>query len=294
MESPNAYRLSDEERSAVYRTAREVSPDDPEAQAIAALFRAACILLARVFGKGWFQANIAAQVTSTNFVRRPLANELDRMWYVTRAVELAEALYCLRGVPGISQHVESCRLNTLSGESLESAWFEFFVPYLIQKKGHGITSFISPDAAKKTSDVMVQFHGCLLPVEIKAKLEDNPYSRRSLSNSLKLASAQLPKQGPGVVFLMIHSHWMQNADFQRQAVGILQRALTRYRNCNAVYVLCPLMKKLPGGALAYPWRALCVAALTPFEHVNAIERLIDIQSDVAHTAAHFTFLEGAT
>jgi hypothetical protein len=286
-------RLTDEEKEDAYRAARELIPGDAETRANAALFRAACLLLARIFGKEWFQANIVAEITSAKFVRRPLTRELDRMWYVTRAVELAEALYCLKAVAGIEQRIESCRLNTLVGESLELAWFEFFVPYLIQKKGHRIIEFVSPSAAKKTWDLTVEFHGHLLPVEVKAKLEGTPYSRRSLSNSLRLAALHLPERGPGVAFIMIHSHWFLSADFQRRAIGILQDTLSRHRNCNAVYVLCPLTEKLPSGVLAYPWRARCVANPTAFEQVDEIQQLVDERSDMPHEGSRFTFLEGA-
>lgn len=269
------YCLTEEEKATVHEVVSEMFPKDMNAQTEVSKFRGACVLLKKIFGADWYQANVAPQADGgATFIRRSLSDESERYLYVVRVIELAEALHSLRHVPGLSHHVEVCKQNTQRAEALESAWFEFFSPYLVHESGHEVVEFVINDGATRTPDMIVHIRGRLLSIEVKAKLEGNSYSRRSLSNSLKVASTQLPERGPGAVFLMIHSHWLHGSDFQRDAENVLNRALLRYRNVNAVFVLWPLNQKLSTGGFMSSWRFQHFVARDPYQPLDAIEQLL--------------------
>ena len=190
-----------------------------------------------------------------------------------RVIELAEALHCLRTVPGLSHHVETARANTLNGQQLETVWFEFFVPYLIQGSGHKVVEFIVNDEHKRP-DIMVELYGHLAPVEIKAKLEGVRYTRRTLRQSITNACKQLPTSGPGMIFLLIHAHWLKDPKFTQQAESIIINALLDHKNCNAIFVYWPANIKLPSEGYAITWRFQYFPASAPTTPLQRVTELI--------------------
>jgi len=225
----------------------------------------------------------------SSFLRRPLSDEEQRFIYIGRVIELAEALHCLRTVPGLSQHVETARANTMNGQQLETVWFEFFVPYLIQGRGHKVVEFIVTDELKRP-DIMVNFYGQLASVEIKAKLEGVRYTRQTLQRSINNACQQLPASGPGVIFLLIHAHWLTNAQFIKQAESVIEKALLNHRNCNAIFVNWPANIKLPGDGYAITWRFQYFPASAPATPLQRVaEFVIPKPMPVTSLRASFMF-----
>jgi len=270
-----SFNLTSDERSDVFAKASEVFPNDKASQKEVAKFRGACILLHKIFGDEWYQVNIAPRVGAREtFIRQPLSEELDRYLYVMRVIELAEALFSLRRVPSLLEHVDECTKNTMRAEGIQGAWFEFWVPYLIQASDHKIEEFIPSGSVDKTPDLFISYRDHRLAIEVKAKLEETPYSGRGLLRLMNKAFSQIPEHGPGVVFLMVPTQWLGDSRFQAKSEGVLERALTRNRNCNGLFVLWPLNEKLPTGEFLYSWRFRHFIATNPLCPIASVDELI--------------------
>jgi hypothetical protein len=263
--------LTDQEKASAHDVAERMFPDDGDAQTEVTKYVGAFTLLKKIFGEVWYQENIVPnKVGEYSFLRRPLVEPLERYLHVILVIELAEALHKLRAVPGIVE-----RIQDTAGHTLEGLWFEFFVPYLIQDAGHRIVEFVPEDPEEKRPDLIVEFRDELIPIEVKAKGEKTEYSRQSLLSLPKKGFEQLPDSGPGVIFLMIHSHWLQDSEFLRQAEPAIERALRRNRNCNAIFVLWPVSDQISHEAFAYRWRFQHFVTRHPMYPVPRIVDLLE-------------------
>lgn len=262
--------LTDDEKKSTWEFVNDMFPDDEHSQNTGAKYRGACVLLKKIFGNDWYQEHIAPNIDADNtFLRRPMSDFLDRYLQVTRVLELAEALHILKDVPGISK-----RVSDVKGKTLESLWFEYFVPFLIHEGGHQVIEFVPESSEEKRPDLIVKLRDQLIPVEIKAKQEGSAYSRRNLLTLLNKAFSQLPETGPGAIFLMVHSHWLQDEGFLREAEPTIKRALRRNRNCNAIFVFWPRNEGTSTGEFMYQWRFQHFVTWHPMGTVPYITDLI--------------------
>jgi hypothetical protein len=282
----SGFCLTDDEKESTRAFVKEMFPDEEHSQTDAAKYRGACVLLKKVFGKDWYQESIAPDIDVDNtFLRRPMSDPLERHLQVTRVIELAEALHTLKDVPGISR-----RVRDVEGKTLESLWFEYFVPYLVHKSGHQVIEFVPESSSEKRPDLVVQLRDEFIPVEIKAKQEVSAYSRRNVLNLLNKAFKQLPEIGPGVIFLMVHAHWLQDEGFLRQAEPIIKRALRRNRNCNAIFVFWPRNERTSTGEFIYQWRFQHFVTWHP---MHTVPRITDLMAkrEMEFKPVVVTFLE---
>ncbi len=282
----SGFYLTNREKESIREFVKEMFPDDEHSQIDAAKYRGACVLLKKVFGKNWYQEYIAPNLDVDNtFLRRPMSDPLERYLQVTRVIELAEALHTLKDIPGISK-----RVGDVEGKTLESLWFEYFVPYLIHKGGHQVIEFVPESFEEKRPDLIVRLRDQLIPVEIKAKQEESVYSRRNLLSLVNKGFSQLPETGPGVIFLMVHSHWLQDEVFLRQAEPTIKRALQRNRNCNAICVFWPCNERTSTGEFIYQWRFQHFVTWHPIHTVPKITALIP-KREMEFKPVVVTFLE---
>ena len=192
--------------------------------------------------------------SAPNFLARDWVKEDELKKSVLLLVQLAEAIFELRTIPGFTERISKARDNSLhDDEALESLWFEFFAPFLIQKSGHKVLNFVPETNTERTPDILIDFRSQLLPVEIKTKLEGANFSTRALSAPLGNACRQLPDSGPGAVCLLIPVSWTSDATFLRKAEQTINRVLLRNRNCNAVFVFWPIYATLPDGRYGFFW-----------------------------------------
>jgi hypothetical protein len=247
------FYLTETDIKSAYALAREMRPDDVDGQYELASIYGAFVLLKKSFGQDWYERNIHPE-SSPSFLGRDWNREDELRKSQLLLVQLAEAIFELRTVPGLAERIAKIRARSIDGsEALESLWFEFFVPFLIQKNGHKVLNFIPEIIEERTPDILIDFRSQLLPVEIKAKLEGANFSPRALSGPLGNACGQLPDTGPGVICLLIPFTWTTAAMFLQKAEDTINHALLRNRNCNAVFVWWPVYQVLQGGASGLFW-----------------------------------------
>jgi hypothetical protein len=121
-----------------------------------------------------------------------------------RLIALGRRLFDLQNVPGFDDAVVSLR-----SRSLEGAVAELVAVTRLRDRGH-LVRFVTPSGVKgQDFDAEVEVDGLTVAVEVKAKeeLSGEVFRPKSIINSLKKASSQLPSSGPSLVFLHIPSEW---------------------------------------------------------------------------------------
>lgn len=120
-----------------------------------------------------------------------------------RVVSLGRRLYELQGVPGFEDMMTALRTRNLEGAAAE-----LYAVSLL--RGHHPVRFVSPTGVKGADyDAECEVDGVAVAVEVKAKPEAgvDDYRDKSIVNSLKKASVQVPASGPSLVFLYVPSDW---------------------------------------------------------------------------------------
>jgi hypothetical protein len=272
------YELTAEEKAKARETVLGIMSEGHEGFEEAVRFRGACMLLSKAFGRKYYLDKFSpASNRADEFLPTQPANDLEASRYCTRIVQLADYIYGLRNVPGISLKIDE--INKDPAKSIESIWFEFFVPSLIDDSGSEILQFV-PRQGTKTPDLLVRFRADILAIEVKTKEADTPFSPRAINNSLRDAYQQLPQSGPGAIFLMVHPHWLVDDDFLNRAEAVFTRSLNRNRNCNAIFIYWPSDTQLPEDSYLSTWRFKCFSTWTPRTPIAKIHELVSIADHI--------------
>jgi len=152
----------------------------------------------------WILENASMKTGSRHFLRPKSHSEKDLAMHRLRTVEFAEAMFNLQLVPGIFElyqkifsQPDSMEAHYLELEALKIL-LEAHLQFRINKPkdfqpNHDCEIIISPDL--------------MAPCEVKCRLETSEFSSHAVSNPLKKAKNQLPKDGCGVVILKVPEAW---------------------------------------------------------------------------------------
>ena len=284
------FALSPSETIDAYSSVIKLRIDDDKLANDLAKYRGACLYLAKLFGDYWYRKLISIHFgADSQFMPKSWAEDIDMYKYVVRVIQLANFIHMVKDVPGIKEKIEEFKEKA---DPIESIWFETFIPSTIQNSGHQLLLFVPTDKLRKTPDAIIKFRDSQIPIEIKTNKFETAFSRRTLLNPLKDAFSQLPDAGPGVIFLMIPSEWINDSTFQQKAESVINRALERNRNCNAIFVYWPANFKLPTGEFAFTWRFQHFTNWTPMKPIRRIIDLIE-KAEMTYKSIDAAFLDKA-
>ncbi|MFS0699580.1 hypothetical protein AB6N24_06355 [Cellulomonas sp. 179-A 4D5 NHS] len=149
-------------------------------------------------GVTWFERNIASTLAAGRG-----DHLLTRLMYHHRASTLARSLYELQSYDWFDGLLKKLRKDSFSGVA-----FEMEVLSLLQQIPAASAPQVETNAKGKDFDVLVNYKGHSVPIEAKAKADNTHWNPRTVIDTLKKASKQLPPGEAGVVFLRIPPTWV--------------------------------------------------------------------------------------
>lgn len=168
----------------------------------------------RPYVGGWIVENIIAKNPNTEYLRSMpnLDSFLDAEDHFSRITDIADLLFNLQWVPGIEQiyrrivkqsdqieatllELEGLRMLTIGG-----------LPFRILHDGAGQGLNYECEIITPT--------GLIAYCEMKCKIESTVFSVASLKNAFNKARKQLPKGKCGVLFLKVHTNWIEDAEIR--------------------------------------------------------------------------------
>jgi len=156
-------------------------------------------------GQGWFAEHVDRSASSdqTRSYLRFEGPPAVRLLSAQRVHDVARRLYQLQSFPWFDNVVGRVRTRDLSG-----AGFELDVAFVLHHLVAGVAPKEEVGQKGEDYDLQVQVYGLNVPVEVKAKDDDTPYSDQTVINTVKGAATQLPKGSKGIVFVRIPSGWV--------------------------------------------------------------------------------------
>jgi hypothetical protein len=182
--------------------------------------------LNKVFGPDWVSRHITAskkdEFLSCND-STPEVRETRRM----RRIMLAEMLYNLKIAKGFNSCIE--KLYTGQVESTYAALeiARLLVTLALDK---GLSFRFVPESKKKRRDYDLSVKcsdGVAFRAETKCKLEETKITLRTIEQTLSLSKMQLPTTTPGIIFVKVPRHWIEDEKFTIEMRKLAQRFLKR-------------------------------------------------------------------
>ncbi|GEM_PF-5148912 len=222
-------------REEILQTREELRAVYPEVQGghleVLQKFGIASEIVIRTLGPSWWQTRLTPVGQPGGYFRNQPSTEHESYEHMDRVIELGDTLYLLRNVRGFEH-----RLIGLQTVSLEGAMFELFVAKLLYKNGVGL-NFVEPSGMRGHDyDILLEWEGSMVCVEVKSKDEDTSYSANSLSNTLNEARRQLPDNQAGLVFVRAQPKWIQDTDFASEVERVLNDFYRSTGRVNGVYI----------------------------------------------------------
>ncbi len=175
-----------------------------------ALHHSCYYVFAHFFGEPWLHDHVLAGCRYPGFLSmRPIMQDgmgIDKD-HTLRAVQLAEVLFNLQGVPGL----EHCLDRMFSGQ-IEPTMAELDFGMFLRRQGVPF-SYVAPSGAKTQDyDVDVPYEGGPIACgDIKCKIEGRGYSEATVLNSLRKVRQQLPADRPGIAFVKVPRDWVDGS-----------------------------------------------------------------------------------
>lgn len=162
-----------------------------------------------------------------------------------RVMVLAMRLYELQEAEGFSE-----ALHRLRRASLRGAYAEVLAVALLGRSQRTVRFIRANTGDGRNYDAEVDRAGQTIAVEVKAKEEQAGHSAfepRSVENSLRKASRQLPEPGPGIICLHVPGSWGTDPIVWANLLATTTSWLHTGRRVNAVIFMYEARQQLPDG-----------------------------------------------
>jgi hypothetical protein len=162
-------------------------------------------VLRHFFGEQWLIKHLIKASDSTDFLRRDFSTRERQVKHGFRVVDLAEMLCNLQNIEGF----DSCVAQMGHGQ-IESAYAELDIGKSLY--AHEIAfRFVTPIGRKGADYDLDIFYpdGTMACADTKCKIETTAFSADSIKHSLGEARKQLPPDRPGIVFVKVPPHWIE-------------------------------------------------------------------------------------
>jgi len=172
------------------------------------LHHACYYVLAYFLGDPWLHDHVLVGCRYPGFLSMKPVMQGDGMGidkdHTLRAIQLAEVLFNLQGVPGL----EHCLDRMFSGQ-IEPTMAELDFGMFLHRQGVPFR-YVSPSGVKQQDfDVDVLYAGGPVACgDIKCKIEGSDYSEATVLNALRKVRQQLPADRPGIAFVKVPQDWV--------------------------------------------------------------------------------------
>jgi hypothetical protein len=193
------------------------STDTPAGRA----YRLAVPLIVRFMGLDWYDTYLSRNGTGPNYLRPTIWTDEGLDTHMMRATIFAEMLFNLQEVPGF----DAC-LEQMSAGKIESAFAELEIGRLMAI--HNLDfSFVRPTGTRGESyDLEIRYpDGYPVCAETKCKLEETEITLQTVADTLNDARPQLPQNKPGIVFLKIPRHWIDDVTYASSLEEVVAKFL---------------------------------------------------------------------
>lgn len=169
-------------------------------------------IIAVITNNNWILQTCTKTYNTTDYYLKTLDNvdTIDNKKHKRRIKTLAEMLFNLQDIQGIDDLIKK-----ITKDSIEPLFAELEVARLLlcdENKKYRF-EFNKPSGIKgKDYDCKIQYNSETICGEIKCKVEETQFSKRTILNSLVAAKHQLPKDTEGMIFLKIPSLWAETED----------------------------------------------------------------------------------
>lgn len=172
-------------------------------------------VLLTTLGPEWWKTH-CLETSPASFLDSKSPLEQEKLEHQRRVTQLADGLYCLRKCDGYEDFVEALKVR-----HLEATCFELEVARLLHKSEH-VVRFVKQTGVKGADyDLSVRMGGTDVSVEAKSRRFREISDVNALSNALSTARDQLPKAGPGLIFVTIPTIWTQQPDAESRIGGAI-------------------------------------------------------------------------
>jgi hypothetical protein len=195
----------------------------------------ATLVLKHFLSEEWVLKHVdpdATQPGPLTLTGSPTDIELAKM----RVVELAEAIFNLQKIDGITECIN--RLRTTN--DLEPTIAELHIGKMIYANGWPFV-FVRPRPGR-TYDFEIQYGEWKVAADAKYKADSPVPDSEGIRKALGRSRSQLPKDGPGIFFVKLPPQWMDHPGWQEASVrGALNFfAQGTGRVCSVVFYLEPI------------------------------------------------------
>ena len=193
-------------------------------------FALASGVLRLFLGSEWVEKCIISDLGKKGFLSVKEQDPIKREISFFRVMDLAEILYNLQYTPGFDECVNRMRQGDIEGTLAElnvarmlflnCVPFRFVVPQGVKKKDYDFDILFAT--------------GQVASADAKCKIDETTFSEGGIRNSLKAAREQLPNDKPGIIFIKVPEHWLENYDFRNRALPLVRRFLGGVRRIVSV------------------------------------------------------------
>lgn len=184
-------------------------------------------------GPEWWEANCSPGASSADhFLMVNDRTKEGQYDHQDRVIKLGHMLYALKTCEGFPAFIAS-----LKSRDLAPTFFELWVANILTTNDYEVVFVETTGVRGSDYDLIASRDGQTLSVEAKSRRSGPILNQKTLSNALTKARKQLPRTGPGVIFVQIPVEWTMNDDVEL-VVGDAMAAF--FRNTSRVngVVIC--------------------------------------------------------
>jgi hypothetical protein len=157
------------------------------------------------FGDTWLQTHVVAAKPS-DYLGLDFSTDQAREEKTWRIIELAEMLFNLQSIIGFSSCISQMRRGQIEDTyaELETAkWLKVHeVPFQFN---------VPKDKKGEDYDLDIIYPNVVACADTKCKFETTDVSANSIHDSLEQARSQLSRDRPGIIFVKMPAHWLDNS-----------------------------------------------------------------------------------
>lgn len=170
----------------------------------------AVAVLKYALGEDWLERHISPHAKKEGVLTIRKAESEEAEIAKMRMVELAESLFNLRRIPGVSECIE--RMKTASNP--EPFIAELHIAKMLYANGWPF-SFVTPQCKEgRDYDFEIDYYSHIACGDAKCKIEDTPLSARTITKTLTRSRKQLPANAPGIFFVNFPQSWTNEVNWQ--------------------------------------------------------------------------------
>ncbi len=214
----------------------------PHSKPIAQLYGLSAEVLIHLLGKYWVGDNVFGNKPLDEFLRSKPSSKLDRYKMTDRLVEVAEMLFNFQQIKGIENIIEK-----IKNDRVEPYFAELQSAKLIHL--NDVEFYFNSPSNKKglDYDAVILDQDKHIPCEFKCKIEDTNFSKNTISQVLKNARKQLPKQTSSIIFIKIPEQWTFQENVQELFLDSIKEFFRRTTRVFSIVYYWEEWEVLPSG-----------------------------------------------